>query len=44
MNIHPQKNLFVFDGLGTEGFKFFIVNNNQKIIDKLLYDFRKCDS
>ena len=43
MNIHPQKNLFVFDGLGT-GFKFFIVNNNQKIIDKLLYDFRKCDS
>ena len=38
-----QKNLYLFDGLGTEGFKFFIVNNNQKIIDELLYDFKKCD-
>ena len=42
--IHPKKNLFLFDGLGIEGFKFFIVNNNQKIIDELLYDFKKCDS
>ena len=41
--IHPKKNLFLFDGLGIEGFKFFIVNNNQKIIDELLYDFKKCD-
>ena len=39
-----QKNLYLFDGLGIEGFKFFIVNNNQKIIDELLYDFKKCDS
>ena len=39
-----QKNLFLFDGLGIEGFKFFIVNNNQKIINQLLYDFKKCDS
>ena len=42
--IHPKNNLFLFDGLGIEGFKFFIVNNNQKIIDELLYDFKKCDS
>ena len=42
--IHPKKNLFLFDGLGIEGFKFFIVTNNKKIIDELLYDFKKCDS
>ena len=42
--IHPKKNLFLFDGLGIEGFKFFIVTNNQKIIDELLYNFKKCDS
>ena len=25
MDIHPPKNLFLFDRLGIEGFKFFIV-------------------
>ena len=39
----PQKNLFLFDGLGIEGFKFFIVNNDDKIINELLYDFKKCE-
>ena len=37
----PPKNLFLFDGLGIEGFKFFIVNNDDKIFNELLYDFRK---
>ena len=26
-----------------EGFKFFIVNNDDKIINELLYDFEKCE-
>ena len=43
MDIHPPKNLFLFDGLGVDGFKFFIVNNNENIIDQLLYDFKKCN-
>ena len=43
MDIHPQKNLFLFDGLGIEGFKFFIVNNDDKIINELIYDFKKCE-
>ena len=43
MDIHPQKNLFLFDGLGIEGLKFFIVNNDDKIINELLYDFKKCE-
>ena len=32
MDIHPKKNLFLFDGLGVEGFNFFIVNSNQTIM------------
>ena len=42
MDIHPRKNLLIFDSLGLEGFKFFIVDNDENIIDKLLYNFKKC--
>ena len=38
----PQKNLLLFDSLGLEGFKFFIVHNDENIIDELLYNFKKC--
>ena len=37
----PPKNLPLFDSLGLDGFKFFIVDNDENI-DKLLYNFRKC--
>ena len=39
MDIHPKNNLFLFDSFGVEGFKLFIVNNDQKIINELLYNF-----
>ena len=39
----PPKYLFLFDGLGVEGCKFFIVDNDNKIINQLLYDFKKCE-
>ena len=42
MDIHPRKNLLIFDSLGLEGFKFFIVDNDENIIDELLYNFKKC--
>ena len=42
MDIHPPKNLLLFDSLGLEGFKFFIVHNDENIIDELLYNFKKC--
>ena len=44
MDIHPKNNLFLFDSFGVEGFKLFIVNNDQKIINELLYNFKKCES
>ena len=44
MDIHPKNNLFLFDSFGVEGFKLFIVDNDQKIISELLYNFKKCKS
>ena len=41
MDIHSRKNLLLFDSLGLEGFKFFIVDNDENIIDELLYNFKK---
>ena len=38
----PPKKLFLFDSFGIKGFKLFIVNNDQKIINELPYNFRKC--
>ena len=34
MDVHP---------IGIEGFKFFIVDNNNKIINHLIYDFKTCE-
>ena len=42
MDILPKQNLLLFDSFGLEGFKFFIVDNDESIIDKLPFDFRKC--
>ena len=44
MNIHPKKNLFSFDSFGIEGFKLFIVDNDQDIINELLYNYQKFES
>ena len=38
----PQKSLLLFGSLGLDGFKFFIVDNNESIIDEFLYNFIKC--
>ena len=43
MDIHPKNNLFLFDSFGIEGFKLFIVDNDQDIINELLYNFKKCE-
>ena len=42
LDIQPKTNLLLFDSHGLEGFKYFIVDNDEKIIDKLLYNFEKC--
>ena len=44
MDIHPKNNLFLFDSFGIEGFKLFIVDNDQDIISELLYNFKIYES
>ena len=44
MDIHHSNNLLLFDSLGLDGFKFFVVDNDENIIDELLNNFRKCKS
>ena len=42
LDIQPKKTLLLFDSHGLDGFKYFIVDNDEKIIDKLLYNFKNC--
>ena len=44
MDMHPKNNLFLFHSFSIEGFKLFIVNNDQKVINELLYNFKKSNS
>ena len=44
LDIRPSNTLFLFDSLGLNGFKVFIVNNQEKVINNLLYNFQKCNS
>ena len=37
-----EETLLLFDSLGLEGFNFFIVDNNENIIEELLYNIKKC--
>ena len=34
--------MLLFDSHGLDGFKYFIVDNDEKIIDELLYNFKNC--
>ena len=42
LDIQPKSTLLLFDSHGLEGFKYFIVDNDEKIIDELLYNFKNC--
>ena len=44
MDTNPKNNLFLFDSFGIEGLKLFIVDNDQDIVNELLYNFKKCES
>ena len=40
----PKNNLSLFDSFSLEGFKIFIVHNDQQIFNELLYNFKECES
>ena len=41
LDLHPKKEIFLFDSFSFEGFKEFILQDNQKIFNKILYGIEK---
>ena len=41
LDIHPKKDLLLFDSFGFVGFKQFIVDNDKNMIDKMLFNLEK---
>ena len=42
LDVYSKKNLLLFASLGLDGFKYFIIDNDENFINKLLYNFKKC--
>ena len=40
LNIYPKKGLLFFDSFGFKGLRYFIIDNDKNIIDKLLYNLK----
>ena len=46
-NLHPKKEIFLFDSFDFDGFKEFALQNDQKVLNKILYvikNFNKKDN
>ena len=43
IDIQPKNNSFLIDSFGLEGFKLFSVDNDQQVINELLYNLKKCE-
>ena len=43
LDIQPKNNVFLFDSLGSDGFKIFVVNKQESIINDLFYNFKRCE-
>ena len=41
LDIHPKKEVFLFDSFGFSGLKKIIIQDDRKIIITLLYDLKK---
>ena len=43
LDLLPKKEIFMFDSFGFEGFKEFVIQDDQKIINKIFYGVEKFD-
>ena len=41
LDLHQKKEIFLFDSFGFEGFKKFIINNDRKLLNKVLFNLDK---
>ena len=43
LDLHPKKEIFLFDRFGFEGFKEFLLQDNRKTLKKILYRIKKIE-
>ena len=43
LDLHPKKEIFTVDSFGFKGFKKFVIQDDQKIINKIFYGVEKFD-
>ena len=41
LDLHPKKEIFLFDSFGFTGLKKFIIDNDEKLINKVLFNLKK---
>ena len=41
LDLHPKKEIFLFDSFGFEGFKKFIIDNDKSVLNKVLFGLNK---
>ena len=41
LDLHPRKEIFLFDSFGFEGFKKFIIDEDRKTLNKILLEIEK---
>ena len=41
LDLHPKKEIFLFDSFGFTGLKKFIIDNDEKVINKVLFNLKK---
>ena len=41
LNLHPKTEIFFFDSFGCEGFKEFLLQDDRKTLNKILYGTKK---
>ena len=41
LDLHPTKDIFLFDSFGFTGLKKFIIDNDEKVINKVLFNLKK---
>ena len=41
LDLHPKKDIFLFDSFGFTGLKKFIIDNDEKLINKVLFNLKK---
>ena len=41
LDLHPKNEIFLFDSFEFKGFKEFILQDDQKVLSKILYDIEK---